>query len=253
MIQRTLFFAYGLVNYVVFLAVLVYAIGFIGNVLTPTALDAAAETSFGKALLVNLALLTAFGIQHSGMARPGFKKIWTRWVPVVIERSTYVLFSNVGSITLFVLWEPMGGTIWTITNPIAAGVIRSVYALGWLIVLVSTLLIDHFDLFGLRQVYSHLVDKPYRPPIFVTPWLYRWVRHPIRLGWLLVFWATPTMTSAHLVFAIATTGYILIAIPLEERVLIAHFGERYRAYRTAVPGLIPRPGMLRSRSRRMAR
>lgn len=251
MLQRIFFFAYGLVNYAVFLGVFLYAIGFIGNFLTPTSLDGEPTSAFGTALAVNALLLTGFALQHSGMARPAFKKVWTRLVPPVLERSTYVLFTNVALIVLFRLWEPMGGVIWTLEHPLAVGAIYGVYALGWLTVSVSTILIDHFDLFGLRQVYCHLVDKPYRPPSFGTPGLYQWVRHPLYLGWLLVFWAAPTMTVAHLVFALATSGYILAAIPLEERDLIAHFGDRYRSYRSAVPALIPGWRALR-RDRRAA-
>jgi len=178
-------------------------------------------------------------VQHSVMARPGFKRAWTRIVLEPIERSTYVLFSNVAMILLFWLWQPLGGEVWTVENPAARALIYGVYALGWLIVLVSTFLIDHFDLFGLRQVWLHLRGREYTHPRFQMHTAYRFVRHPIYVGWITLFWATPTMTGAHLLFALMTTAYILVAIPLEERDLVAAHGELYEEYRRRVPMLVP--------------
>ena len=169
MFKRIAFFAYGFINYVVFLGVFVYAIGFIGNIWVPTSLDGTPTVPFVRALLINLGLLAAFAIQHSGMARQGFKRAWTKIVAPPIERSTYVLFSNVAMIALFFFWEPMGGAIWKVSNPTASAVIYGVYAIGWVVILVSTFLINHFDLFGLSQVYRYLIGQPYSPPRFNTP------------------------------------------------------------------------------------
>lgn len=237
---RIAFFTYGAFAYVMFLGVFLYAIGFLGDFLTPTRLDGPLTGSLAKAIAINLGLLTAFAIQHSVMARPAFKRWWTQFVPVEIERSTYVLFSNLAMIAFFAWWQPMGGSIWQVENEIAAGVLYGLYALGWVILLVSTFLINHFDLFGLRQIWLSLTEEPHTEGGFVTPWFYKWVRHPIYVGWIVIFWATPNMTIAHLLFAVGATGYILVAIPLEERDLIATFGDRYRRYREQVPALIPR-------------
>ncbi len=242
MFKRIAFFAYGLVAYVMFLGVFVYAIGFIGNFLTPTALDATPSSSLWTAVAINVGLLTAFALQHSGMARPGFKRVWTRIVPRPIERATYVLFTNVALIALFVFWEPMGGTIWAVESTLGRATLYSLYGFGWLLVLVTTFLINHFDLFGLRQVFFYLQGKPYQPLRFVTPGPYQLVRHPLYVGWLLVFWCTPTMTSAHLLFALVTTAYILVAIQLEERDLVSEFGQLYQTYQNRTPMLVPRLG-----------
>lgn len=237
---RIAFFAYGTGAYVMFLGVFLYAIGFLGDFLTPTRLDGPLTGSLAAAIAVNLGLLTAFALQHSIMARPGFKRWWTQFVPKEIERSTYVLFSNLAMIALFAWWQPMGGSIWKVDNEIGAGVLYGVYALGWVILLVSTFLINHFDLFGLRQIWLSLTERPHTETGFMTPWFYRWVRHPIYVGWIVIFWATPNMTIAHLLFAVGATGYILVAIQFEERDLIDTFGDRYRRYREQVPALIPR-------------
>jgi protein-S-isoprenylcysteine O-methyltransferase Ste14 len=231
---------YGGACYAVFLAVFVYAIGFIGGFLTPTMLDGVPGTTLTHALLVDLGLLAAFALQHSGMARPAFKRWWTRVVPEWAERSTYVLLSSLAMVALFVCWEPIGGVVWSATGSITYGVVASLYALGWIVLLYATFLIDHFDLFGLAQVWRQWTGSVSRPPQFHTPGLYRHVRHPLYVGWLMIFWAAPTMTVAHLVFAVATTAYILLAIPLEERDLIATFGRRYLEYRRTTPMLIPR-------------
>jgi protein-S-isoprenylcysteine O-methyltransferase Ste14 len=232
-------FLYGLFSYAVFLAVFVYAIGFIGGFLTPTILDGEPRRPLLEALAINLGLLTLFAVQHSVMARPAFKRWWTRYVPESVERSTYVLFSSLALVVLFAFWEPIGGVIWQ-TEGVARAIVIGLYGLGWIVLLYSTFLIDHFDLFGLRQVWNRLKANPYEPPKFYTPSLYRIVRHPLYVGWLMIFWAAPTMTVAHLVFALATTAYILIAIQLEERDLVAAFGDTYVDYRRSTPMLIPR-------------
>jgi protein-S-isoprenylcysteine O-methyltransferase Ste14 len=236
--KRLPLFLYGLVCYAVFFAVFLYAIGFIGNFWVPKSMDSPRDVPMATALLVNLGLLGLFAVQHSVMARPAFKRWWTRLVPEAAERSTYVLFSSLALIALFWFWQPMGGLIWQLESPAAVNTMYVVYAAGWLLLLYSTFLINHFDLFGLRQVWLHLRGKPYTQLAFRTPWLYRQVRHPLYVGWLMIFWATPTMTVAHLLFAVMTTAYILVAIRLEERDLIAAHPE-YADYRQRVPMIVP--------------
>jgi protein-S-isoprenylcysteine O-methyltransferase Ste14 len=238
MVGRITAFLYGIACYVVFLATFLYAIGFLGNFLVPKSIDSAPQVPLMQALLINVALLGVFALQHSIMARQWFKSAWTQIVPVPVERSTYVLFSSLALILLFWLWQPMGGWIWNVENPTGRLVIEFLYAFGWLTVLVTTFLINHFDLFGLRQVWLYLAGRPYTQPGFRTPGPYRFVRHPLYVGWLLVFWSAPVMTSAHLVFAIATTAYILIAIQFEERDLM-RFHQEYVDYRRRVPMMIP--------------
>lgn len=233
-------FIYGLVSYGLFLGVFLYAIGFIGGFFTPTTLDGTPDRPVLEALGIDLALLGLFAVQHSVMARPAFKRWWTRFVPEAIERSTYVLLSSLALVALFWLWEPIGGVVWSASDGLARNVVIGIYLFGWALLLYSTFLIDHFDLFGLKQVWRRLKGDPYVPPQFYTPGLYRLVRHPLYVGWLTIFWAAPTMTMAHLVFALATTAYILIAIQLEERDLVDAFGERYVSYRRSTPMLIPR-------------
>ncbi len=236
-------FAFGLVSYAIFFATFLYAFGFVAGVGTPTGLDrlpTADAPSWGMALGLNLCLLLVFALQHSVMARPWFKAWWTRIVPEAAERSTYVLLSSVALIALFVGWQPLGGVIWNAEHPTARSALYALMASGWLLVFVTTFLINHFDLFGLRQVWLHLIGKRYTHLPFKTPILYRTVRHPLYVGWLIAFWATPTMTVAHLVFALVTTLYILAAIGWEERDLIELHGERYAAYRRRVPMLLPR-------------
>jgi len=237
--RRIAFFAYGLVAYVMFLVTFAYAAGFVGNVVVPRTIDGTPEVPLGKAILINLGLLTVFAVQHSVMARPAFKRWWTRFVPKVIERSTYVLASNLALIVLFVFWEPMGGVIWNLENGVARGVMIAICATGWLTIVGSTFLLNHFELFGLQQVWFYLRGGESQPPKFRTPLLYKRVRHPIYLGFVLAFWATPTMTVTHLIFAVATLGYILVAIQLEERDLVAVHGETYTAYQKKVPMLFP--------------
>ena len=239
MFKRIAFFAYGSFSYLIFLATFLYAIGFIGNFGVPTTLDGAARGPLAVALLIDVGLLTLFATQHSIMARKWFKEWWTRSVPKPLERSTYVLFSSLALILLFWLWRPLGGVVWSVEEPVGRFVLRASFAFGWLTVLVSTFLINHFDLFGLRQVWLYLRGRSYTTLNFGTPGPYRLVRHPLYVGWLFAFWSTPTMTFAHLLFAIATTAYILLAIQFEERDLVREHGESYEAYRRSVPMLIP--------------
>jgi protein-S-isoprenylcysteine O-methyltransferase Ste14 len=238
--SRVGIFSYGLLSYVVFLGVFVYAIGFIGGFLTPTLLDGVSKRPLIEALAIDLGLLAAFALQHSIMARPAFKRWWTRIVPEAAERSTYVLASSLALVALFLYWEPIGGIVWKIPEGAARTAVIGLYGFGWLLLLYTTFLIDHFDLFGLAQVWRRLTGKTYRPPQFKTPSLYRLVRHPLYIGWLIIFWAAPTMTVAHLVFAVMTTAYILIAIRFEERDLIDAFGSEYVSYRKRTPMIVPR-------------
>jgi len=238
--RRVVIFAYGVSVYVLFLATFLYAIGFIGNFGVPRTVDGPASGSLAVAIAIDVALLGLFAVQHSVMARRGFKRWLTRFIPEPAERSTYVLFSSLALIALFAAWRPLGGVVWEVESPVGRATLLTVFATGWLVVLACTFLINHFDLFGLRQVWLQLRGRPYTQLRFATPWPYRVVRHPLYVGWLLAFWATPTMTLAHLLFAIATTGYILIAIQLEERDLVAAHGASYAEYRERVPMLIPR-------------
>ena len=233
-------FAYGILSYLIFLAVFLYGIGFIGGFLTPTSLDGVPTSSLGHALTVDLSLLAAFALQHSGMARPAFKAWWKRFVPEAAERSTYVLVSSLALVALYLFWQPIGGVVWSVPDGLARSSVIGLYLLGWLLLLYTTFLIDHFDLFGLKQVSRRLFNKNYRAPVFRTPSLYKLVRHPLYIGWLTIFWAAPTMTVAHLIFALATTAYILIAIRWEERDLVSAFGNVYEDYRARTPMLIPR-------------
>jgi methanethiol S-methyltransferase len=239
MAGRVTIFLYGVLAYLVFFATFLYAIGFVGNLVVPKSMDSAPMGDFVPSLLINLGLLSLFALQHSIMARPGFKRWLTSFVPEPAERSTYVLASSLALIALFVYWQPLGGIVWSVEDPAARGVLYACYVFGWLLVLVATFLINHFDLFGLRQVWLHLIGRPYTHIQFRTPGPYRYVRHPLYVGWLFAFWSTPVMTYTHLLFAVMTTGYILVAIQFEERDLIRALGAQYRDYRERVPMLIP--------------
>jgi methanethiol S-methyltransferase len=232
---------YGSLVYLVFLATFLYAIAFVGNLPVPKTIDSGEPRSVATALLVDVLLLTLFAIQHSVMARPAFKRWWTRFVPKPVERTTYVLLASLALLFLYWQWRPIPDTIWLVTNPTGALVLLAVSWAGWGVALLSTFLINHFELFGLRQVFARLRDQTLPSPVFKTPLFYKNVRHPLYLGFLLAFWATPTMTLGHLLFAAATTGYILIGIYLEERDMIAVFGDQYRRYREQVAMLVPLP------------
>ena len=223
----------------IFLGTFLYAAGFIGNFGVPRTLDGVPTKPLGVAFLIDAGLLTLFAVQHSVMARKWFKEWWTLIVPKPLERSTYVLFSSLALILLFWQWQPLGGVVWSIEDPFGKIILRVLFAFGWALVLVSTFLIDHFDLFGLRQVWLYLRGRPYTTLRFGTPGPYQLVRHPLYVGWLFAFWSTPTMSFAHLLFSVATTAYILLAIQFEERDLIREHGDSYEAYRRSVPMLIP--------------
>lgn len=240
--KRIFAFAYGVACYGAFLVTLLYAIGFLGNLGVPKSIDSGPEGSIAMALAIDGGLLALFALQHSIMARPWFKRAWTRFVPQAVERSTYVLFSSAALLLMFWQWRPMGGVIWDVGDGAARTIVLGQYAVGLLIVLLSTFLINHFDLFGLRQVYLYLVGRPYSHLEFRTPFFYRYVRHPLYVGWLLTFWSAPVMTAAHLFFAVMTTAYILVAIRFEEADLITVHGEKYRRYRREVPMIVPALG-----------
>ena len=246
--KRIAVFVYGAVSYGIFFVTFLYAIGFVGNFIVPKSIDSSPQGPLGQALLVDALLLALFAIQHSVMARPAFKRWWTRFVPKPLERSTYVLFASLALIALFAFWQPLGGVIWSVQDPVGQAVLYGLCAFGWALVLVATFLINHFDLFGLRQVWLYLRGEEYRPLNFGTPGPYRLVRHPLYVGFIIAFWATPIMTAAHLFFALMTTVYILIAIRLEEHDLVTEHGAHYAEYRKRVPMLIPSLGGRSSRA-----
>jgi len=235
--KRALAFAYGVFCYVFFLGVFLRAIWFVWTMDRQPA-----QSTLSYALLIDAALLGAFALQHSGMARQGFKRAWIRFVPRPLERSTYVVMASLMLFAVAEFWQPLPGVIWTVSDPTAVRGLQVLFWLGWLLLFTCTLLIDHFDLFGLKQVWKYLRHEQYEPPRFRTPGPYRLVRHPLYLGFLIAFWSAPRMTSGHLFFAVMCTGYILVAIQLEERDLVMFHGDAYRSYRRGVSMLVPLPG-----------
>jgi protein-S-isoprenylcysteine O-methyltransferase Ste14 len=235
--KRTALFVYGLACYLLTLAAIGAGILFFGNFI-PQSVDSASRVAWPLALAINVALATVFAIQHSGMARPAFKRWWTRFIPEPIERATYCLASCIAIFALYALWQPMGPVLWQIEGA-AASVMTGIYLAAWAGLVYVTYLIDHFDLFGMRQVYLNLRQRPYESPGFRTPSFYRWVRHPLYVAWLAIFWATPIMTVGHMIFSVTITAYILVAIQLEERDLEEAIGSDYAKYRQSTPMLIP--------------
>ncbi len=230
---------YGLVSYFAFFGTILYAIGFVGNIIVPKTIDGAPEVPLATAILINASLLLLFALQHSIMARPSFKAWWTRIIPQHLERSTYVLLASLCLMLMMWQWQPIGGVIWSIENKTVETILLVTYLIGWAIVFLSTFLINHFDLFGLRQVWLYSINKPYTQLPFRVPLFYKFVRHPLYLGFLIAFWSTPVMTIAHLLFAVLTTGYILTAIQLEEKDLMHAYGEKYSSYKKRAPMIIP--------------
>ena len=238
--KRAAILFYGVFAYAVGMGSLVYMMGWLGNIGMLRSIDSSPTVPLGRAMIVNAAVFLIFCLQHSVMARPKFKAWWTQFIPNAIERSTYVLLSGVALFAVMLFWEPMGGVVWVTSESTATAMLYTLYAIGWAILVGSTFALNHFDLFGLRQVWLAFRGNEYTPLEFATPGPYRHVRHPLYIGWITLAWATPIMTSPHLAFAIATTVYILVAIQFEERDLVTHFGEKYVAYRKATPMLIPR-------------
>ncbi len=237
--RKTALLLYGVASYAVFFATFLYLIGFIGNLWVPKSIDAVPTMALGPALAIDLGLLGLFAVQHSVMARGFFKRWLTRYVPEAAERSTYVLASSLALILLVAFWQPLGGLVWQVTSPMLTAALYAAFAAGWLLVLVSTFLTSHFDLFGLRQVWLAFRGRPYTPLTFETPWLYRYVRHPLYVGFFIAMWATPTMTVTHLVFAFMASAYIVIGTMLEEHDLRKVHAE-YDAYAREVPRFVPR-------------
>ena len=237
--KKVFFFLYGVIAYLIFFGTFCYAVGFVSTFVVPKHIDSVPAWPLSNALLINAGLLSLFALQHSIMARPAFKRWWTKIVPEPIERSTYVLFASLCLLLLFWYWQRMGGVIWNVESEALRLVLHTVCLFGFTIVLVSTFLINHFDLFGLRQVWFYLVGKKYEHLPFRTPFFYKYVRHPLYFGFLIAFWSAPTMTAAHLFFAIMTTGYIFTAIQFEENDLIKQFGAKYQEYKKSAPMIIP--------------
>ena len=237
--KRMIFLLYGAIAYLFFFGTISYAIGFVGNLFVPKSIDGTPTTPLAQAILINALLLLQFALQHSIMARPAFKKWWTKIIPDPLERSTYVLLASLCLMLMMWQWQPVGGIIWSVKSGIIKTIILTAYFTGWAIVLISTFLINHFDLFGLRQVWLNFLNKPYTQLPFGIPLLYRWVRHPLYFGFLIAFWSAPVMTVSHLLFAVLTTGYIFTAIQLEEKDLIKTFDQKYDNYRKQVPMIIP--------------
>lgn len=236
---RIVAFLYGILSYLIFFAVFLYAIGFVEDLVVPKTIDSGVPAPAARALIVNLVLMSIFAMQHSVMARREFKRWWTRFVPASVERTTYVLFASSALALLLWLWEPMPAVVWQIADPQIAMAVTALSFVGWLIVLTSTFLINHFELFGLHQVANNLAGRPMPAPRFRTPLYYKFVRHPIYLGFIIAFWAAPTMTVGHLVFAAVTTAYIFVGAWLEERDLVDVHGDDYRNYQGRVAMLVP--------------
>jgi len=236
---RFVAFLYGIIAYVVSFLTLLYAIGFVEGLIVPKDINAGAVVQVAEAVIINVLLMSLFAIQHSVMARPQFKQWWTRMVPASVERSTYILFASLALILLYWQWRPMPGVVWQISNPQIATAVMALSFVGWVILFTSTFLINHFELFGLHQVANNLIGRPMPAPRFKMPVYYKFVRHPIYLGLIIAFWAAPTMTVGHLLFAVVTTAYIVVGATLEERDLISLFGDEYRNYRKRVAMLVP--------------
>ncbi|MCA9149854.1 MAG: isoprenylcysteine carboxylmethyltransferase family protein [Planctomycetales bacterium] len=237
---RFAIFVYAVASYAIGMASLVYMVAWLGNFWVPNAIDAPAVVNVQRAAIVNSLLFGAFAIQHSVMARPWFKSWWTRIVPKPAERATYVLTSGLALFALMLLWQPLGGIVWNVETPLLRTLLYAGYGIGWAILVSSTFCLCHFDLFGLRQAWLHFTERPHTPLSFATPGFYRFVRHPIYVGWITLAWLTPTMTISHLAFAVATSVYILLAIRWEERDLVAIHGDDYERFRLTTPMLIPR-------------
>ena len=236
---RIISFVYGVLAHLGFLVAFMYLIGFLGNFVVPKSIDSGQAGPVGQALLINVILIAIFGIPHSVMARPGFKQWWTKVIPQHIERSTYVMQGNLLVALLMWQWQPMVGVIWNVEHPVGASVLWGLFGIGWVMIVLTSFVINHFDLFGLRQVYLHLRGMEYTPLEFKAKWIYKYIRHPLMLGWIIAFWATPQMSAGHLVFAVGTTIYILIGIQFEERDLVKSHGEDYENYRRKVSMLLP--------------
>jgi protein-S-isoprenylcysteine O-methyltransferase Ste14 len=237
--KRSAALAYGVFGYLVFFGTFLYLIGFIGNIGVPDSIDVGPAGPIGPALLVDTALLVLFALQHSVMARPGFKRVWTRLVPAPIERTTYVLATVAVLWVMFAFWRPLPQVIWE-AEGMAAALLQAGFLAGVGLVLFSTFLIDHFDLFGLRQVVLYALGRPYEEKRFTTPLLYKWIRHPLYVGWFATIWLAPTMTVGHFLLALVWTAYVLVAIPLEEADLGLLLGDRYRQWRGRTPMFVPR-------------